>query len=45
VFEMEFRLADPVPEPATLLLVGTGAAFVGRTAWRRRRKSGVVTAG
>ena len=26
----------PVPEPATLLLVGAGAALVGRKAWRRR---------
>lgn len=45
VFEMEFTLSDPVPEPATVLLFGTGAAFVGRTAWGRRRRSGVVTAG
>ena len=36
-FDVQFKL-DPVPEPATLLLFGTGAAFVGRTAWRRRRE-------
>jgi hypothetical protein len=37
-FDVQFTLADPVPEPATLLLFGTGAAFVGRTAWRRRKE-------
>jgi hypothetical protein len=38
-FNLQFDLSDqaPVPEPATLLLFGTGAAFVGRAAWRRRR--------
>src|SRR3954465_6545609 len=39
-FDMQFTLGNPVPEPATLLLFGTGAAFVGRTAWRRRREQG-----
>ena len=39
-FNFEFGLSDqaPVPEPATLLLFSTGAAFAGRTAWRRRRE-------
>jgi hypothetical protein len=39
-FDVQFTLADPVPEPATLLLFSTGAALVGRTAWRRRREQG-----
>ena len=38
VFDMDFTLADPVPEPATLFLFGTGAAFVGRRAWGGRRE-------
>ena len=41
VFDMDFRLASPVPEPATLVLFGTGAAFLGRTARRRRREQSV----
>lgn len=36
VFDVQFTLSDPVPEPATVLLFGTGVAFVGRTAWKRR---------
>jgi hypothetical protein len=36
-FDMEIAAA-PVPEPATLLLVGTGAAAIGRSAWKRRKK-------
>jgi len=27
----------PVPEPATILLFGTGAAAISRSAWKRRR--------
>jgi PEP-CTERM motif len=38
VFDVQFTLADPVPEPATLPLFGSGAAFVARRAWRRRRE-------
>jgi len=37
-WDVQFTLTDPVPEPTTLLLFGTGAAVVGRTAWRRRRE-------
>jgi hypothetical protein len=29
---------DPVPEPATLLLVATGVGAIGRRAWKRQRK-------
>jgi len=37
-FDFQFSLSDqaPVPEPATLVLFTTGAAFLGRTTWRRR---------
>ena len=37
-FNLDFRLFEPtpVPEPATLILFGTGVAFVGRRAWSRR---------
>jgi len=37
-WDVQFTLTDPVPEPATLLLFGTGAAFLARPAWRRRRE-------
>ncbi len=39
-FSFEFGLADqaPVPEPATLRLFATGAAFLGGRAWRRRKE-------
>ena len=37
-FDLNFALTQPVPEPATVLLFGTGAAFLGRRAWRRRRE-------
>lgn len=33
--DYEFQVPEPVPEPGTLLLVGSGAALL----WRRRRKS------
>lgn len=36
-FDIQFTLTDPVPEPMTLFLFGTGAAIVGRGVWRRRR--------
>ena len=39
-YEGETRCLDcttPVPEPATLFLVGTGMASAGAAAWRRRR--------
>jgi len=43
-FNFQFGLSDkaPVPEPATLLLFATGAAFVGRRAWRRRGEQSVA---
>ena len=43
-FTFQFGLSDqaPVPEPATLLLFATGAAFVGRRAWRRRGEQSAI---
>ena len=37
-FDVQFTLTNPVPEPATLLLFATGGAYVGRAAWKRRRR-------
>ena len=30
---------SPVPEPGSLILLGTAAAGIGYAAWRRRRKN------
>jgi PEP-CTERM motif len=38
-------LAQPVPEPATLLLVGSGIAGLGRRMWRKRCSASLCSAG
>jgi hypothetical protein len=39
-FQFQLGFGDAaVPEPASLLLFGTGATAIGRSAWRRRRRA------
>jgi len=42
-FDVQFTFGSPVPEPATWLLLGTGAACLGRRAWRRRDSAPVLS--
>ena len=37
--QLELDQPGPTPEPATLLLVGTGAAGIGLARWWKRRRS------